>query len=221
MSMGAAHTTTRRMSGAEFRSFQATRPGHERWELIKGMPVMMMVPPVIAQQRIAGNLERLLNDALARHNPARFAVQGAGVERGDAALAPIGDDYRPEPDVMVMVMDADYEPRKRFVGRAYVIVEIVSDTDNDPVAGTNEPWIAVKRRLYLAHAPCEAVILIDPFRIEIKVDLRTAEGWASERLVNPDEELVISSSGLRCPVADVYFGTPLLRRTRKGGALPA
>jgi Uma2 family endonuclease len=210
MSMGAAHTTTRRMSGAEFRSFQATRPGHERWELIKGLPVMVMVPPVIAHQRIAGNLERLLNDALARHNPARFAVQGAGVELGEAALAPIGEDYRPEPDVIVM--DADYEPRQRFVGRAYVIVEIVSDTDNDPVAGTNEPWIAIKRRLYLAHAPCEAVVLVDPFRIEITVDLRTEEGWTSERLTNLDEELIVPSCGLRCPVADVYAGTPLRRR---------
>ena len=85
-------------------------------------------------------MTRLLNDALARHDPTRFAVSASGVELGDAALAPIGQDYRPEPDVMVI--DADYEPHQRFVDRAYVIAEVVSDTDNEPVPGEKEPWIA-------------------------------------------------------------------------------
>jgi Uma2 family endonuclease len=215
MSIGTARTTTRRMTGAEFRSFQETRPDHERWELVKGVPVMM-VPPTISHQRIAGNLERLLNDALAKHDPTRFAVQGSGVELGDAALAPVGEDYRPEPDVMVM--DADYEPRQRFVDRAYVVAEIVSDTDHDPVPGTKEPWIAVKRRLYLAHPACEAVLLIDPYRVEISVDLRTEDGWTSAKLKGLDEQLTIPSCGLQCLVADVYDGTPLNRRrvSRRG-----
>ena len=75
MSVGTAHTSTHRMTGAQFRSFQETRPDHERWELVKGVPIMM-VPPTISHQRIAGNLERLLNDALAKHDPTRLAVQG-------------------------------------------------------------------------------------------------------------------------------------------------
>ena len=125
MSIGAAHTT-RRMSGAEFRAFQETRPDPERWELIKGIPVMM-VPPLIAHQRIAGNLERLLNDALAKHNPTRIAVHESGVELGNVVLEKFGDDYRPEPDVIVL--DADFESRQRFVERAYLVAEIVSDTD--------------------------------------------------------------------------------------------
>lgn len=69
-------------------------------------------------------------------------------------------------------MDADYEPHQRFADRAYVIAEVVSDTDNEPVPGEKEPWIATKRRLYLAHAPCEAVILIDPYRVDVSIDLR-------------------------------------------------
>ncbi len=209
MSIGTAHTTTHRMSGAEFRAFQETRPDHERWELVKGLPVMM-VPPTISHQRIAGNLERLLNDALDRHNPTRFAVQGSGVELGQAALAPIGEDYRPEPDVMVI--DVEYELRQRYNNRAYVVVEVVSDTDHAPVPGEKEPWIAIKRRLYLAHPACEAVILVDPYRVEIKVDVRTQEGWASEKLTSLDEQLAIPSCGLTCPVAAVYDRTPLNRR---------
>ena len=212
MSIGTAHTTARRMTGAQFRSFQETRPDHERWELIKGVPVMM-VPPTISHQRIADNLTRLLNYALVRHDPTRFAVSRSGVELGDAALAPIGEDYRPEPDVMVI--DADYEPRQRFVDRAYAIAEIVSDTDNEPVPGEKEAWIAIKRRLYLAHAPCEAVVLIDPNRVEVRIDLRTKDGWTRDKLTRLDERLIIPSCGLQCLVGDVYKGTPLTRRRER------
>jgi Uma2 family endonuclease len=212
MPIGTAHTSTQRMTGAQFRSFQATRPDRERWELVKGVPIMM-VPPTISHQRIADNLTRLLNDALAKHDPTRIAVSASGVELGEAALAPIGEDYRPEPDAMVI--DADYEPRQRFVDRAYVVAEIVSDTDNEPVPGEKEPWISIKRRLYLAHAPCEAVILIDPYRVDVRIDLHTKDGWTARRLMSLDERLAIPSCGLQCLVSDVYSGTPLTRRQHR------
>ncbi len=209
MPIGTARASMHRMTAAQFRSFQETRPDHERWELVKGVPIMM-VPPTISHQRIADNLTRLLNDALARHDPARFAVSASGVELGEAALAWIGEDHRPEPDVMVM--DADYEPRQRFVDRAYVVAEIVSDTDNEPVPGEKEPWIAIKRRLYLTHAPCEAVILIDPYRVDVRIDLRIKGVWSAHRLASLEEWLIIPSCGLQCQVGDVYKGTPLNRQ---------
>jgi hypothetical protein len=108
-------------------------------------------------------------------------------------------------------MNADYEPRQRFVDRANVVAEIVSDTDNEPVPGGEEPWIAIKRRLYLAHAPCEAVMLIDPYRVEVTIDLRTKDGWTARKLTSLDEHLTIPCCGLQCPVSDVYKGTPLNR----------
>jgi Uma2 family endonuclease len=197
------------MSGAEFRAFQETRPDPERWELIKGIPVMM-VPPLIAHQRIAGNLERLLNDALAKHNPTRIAVHESGVELGNVVLERFGDDYGPEPDVIVL--DADFGARQRFVERAYLVAEIVSDTDHQSVPGEKEPWIAIKRRMYLAHPPCEAVLLVEPLRIEIAVDWRTHQGWQTAKLTRLDEGLIVPSCGLKCLVADVYDGTPLNRR---------
>jgi hypothetical protein len=81
---------SQRMTGAQFRLFQESRPDHhERWELVKGTP-MMMVPPTIAHQRIADNLTRILNDALAKYDRARIAVSASGVDLGDAALAWIG-----------------------------------------------------------------------------------------------------------------------------------
>lgn len=108
-----------RMSGERFRAFQERRPDHERWELIAGVP-MMMTPPTIAHNHIWGNLERLLNDALAGHDQGRIAMQRPGIELGSG-------EFRPEPDVAVI--DADYEPGQRFVDRAYLLAEIISSTD--------------------------------------------------------------------------------------------
>jgi Uma2 family endonuclease len=201
MSIGLAKPASGRMSAREFRVFQAGRPDHERWELIGGVAIMM-TPPTIAHNRIAGNLERLLNGGLAAHDPTRFANQRPGVELGR-----IGEDFRPEPDVAVI--DAAYEPDQRFVERAYLLAEVVSRTDREPVPGTDELWIDVKRRLYLAHPPCEAVLVIEQDWIEVRIDLRTAQGWVSSNLTNLGDEVVLSGFGLRCRVAELYDGTPL------------
>ncbi len=135
------------------------------------------------------------------NNPARMAVSASGFELAAAALAWIGKDYRPEPDVLVMV--ADFEPRQRFVERR--------------LHGEKEPWIAIKRRLYLAHPPCEAAILIDPYRVEVRTDPRMGHprmgyGWKSGRLTRLDEWLTIPAGGLHCPVGAVYGRTLLNRR---------
>src|SRR5262249_35842572 len=79
-----------------FRAWTETRPDEERWELIDGVP-MMMTPPTKAHQRVASNLERLLNDALARSTTSRAAYQRVGLN-----LGPIVENYDPEPDVVVI-----------------------------------------------------------------------------------------------------------------------
>ena len=189
------------ISAERFRAFQTGRPDHERWELIAGIP-MMMTPPTIAHNRIAGNLERLLNDALATHDLSRLATQRPGIELGSG-------DYRPEPDVGVI--DADYEAGQRFVGRAYLLAEIVSATDDVQVPGTDRNWIDVKREIYLGHAACEAVLIIEQDRMEVRVDVKSERGWQSLKL-GPGDDLVLPSFGLRCSVTDLYEGTPLQPR---------
>jgi Putative restriction endonuclease len=81
MQVAVAESRPGRMSGAEFRAFQEKRPDHERWELLGGV-AMMMTPPTITHNRIAGNLERLLNDRLERHTPSLLATQRPGLELG-------------------------------------------------------------------------------------------------------------------------------------------
>lgn len=199
--------TAERMSASEFRAFEACRPEHERWELVAGVPIMM-VPPLIVHNRIADNLSRLLNNALDRHDPTRFSVQRSGVELGLDI-----DDYRPEPDVMVL--DADYAPEQRYVERAYLLAEVVSSTDYHRVPDGAEPWIEVKRRLYLAHPPCEAVVIIEQGRVEVRLDIRMRTAWTAIELTDLHDELVLPSFGLRCRVADLYEGTPLQPRARR------
>jgi Uma2 family endonuclease len=191
-----------RMSGAEFRLFQDRRPDHERWELLDGVPIMM-TPPTIAHNRIAGNLERLLNEALDRFNPSRLATQRPGIELGSLA-------YRPEPDVGVI--DADYDAGQRFVNRAYLLAEIVSATDDLPVPGTGRRWIDVKREIYLSHDPCEALLIIEQDLIEVRIDVRTKDGWQSTLSVGPTAELILPQFGLSCSLSELYNGTPLQPR---------
>ena len=76
---GAAARKTPTWSVQAFRAFVETRPEEERWELIDGVAVMMN-PPTLAHQRIAGNLERLLNSALETHDPGRMAFQRPGLD---------------------------------------------------------------------------------------------------------------------------------------------
>src|SRR5258707_15231866 len=89
-----------------FRSWLASRPDEEHWELIAGVP-MMMAPPTRDHQRIASNLERLLNDALETSGARLEAFQRSGLN-----LASIAPDYDPEPDVVVV--DADLPGDERY-----------------------------------------------------------------------------------------------------------
>jgi Uma2 family endonuclease len=188
-----------RMSGAEFRAFQARRPDHERWELVGGV-AMMMTPPTIAHNQIASNLERLLNEALTRYAPSLLATQRPGLDLGEG-------DYRPEPDVGII--DADYDAGQRFVDKAYLLAEVVSDTDEVTVPGTDRRWIDVKRDLYQSHPHCAAVLVIAQDRMEVALDVRTEAGWTSQVLRGGKAELLIPAFGLRCLVADLYAKTPI------------
>ena len=78
MLIATAHLSTRRMTGAQFRSFQETRADHERWELVKGIPIMML-PPTISHQRIADNLKEAENYFLVGSEASEFLALAANL----------------------------------------------------------------------------------------------------------------------------------------------
>jgi Uma2 family endonuclease len=187
-----------RMSVELFRSFIEGRPDEEHWELIDGV-AMMMAPPTLAHQRIASNLQRLLEDALDHANSSLTALPRLGLNLGPAV-----EDYDPEPDLVIIDSDITEKVGERYVGRFYLVAEIVSSSDR--------PVIENKRTVYKLHDACKCILTIQQERFEIRVDLRTAEGWAETVLTKPDDAFVLPDFGLRCKVGDLYRGTPLLPR---------
>jgi Uma2 family endonuclease len=179
------------LSVGSFRAWLTSRPDEEHWELIEGVP-MMMTPPNRRHQRIASNLEKLLNVALKRHNPVLAAYQDIGVNI--VSTVP----YDPEPDVTVIREDENPDPR--YAERFYLVAEVLSESDKGIIES--------KRDIYRAHPSCTCILLIRQDRLEITVDSRAGDGWRSQMLHGSDE-LILPEFGLMCPVGDVYRDTPL------------
>ncbi len=189
--VGAVRQNSPMLSVASFRAWLGSRPDEEHWELIEGLP-MMMAPPNRRHQRIASNIEDLLNDALRRHNPALVAYQAIGVNI--VSTVP----YDPEPDIAVIREEENSDPR--YADRFYLVAEVLSDSDKDIIEG--------KRDIYRAHLSCTCILLVRQDRAEITVDQRTGDRWRSQ-VLHAGDELTLPEFGLTCPVKAVYRSTPL------------
>jgi Uma2 family endonuclease len=189
--VGAVHQHAPILSVASFRAWLASRPDEEHWELIEGVP-MMMTPPNRRHQRIASNLEMLLNAALQCHIPGFAAYQAIGINI--VSTVP----YDPEPDVAVIREDENPDPR--YADRFYLVAEVLSESDKGIIES--------KRDIYRAHPSCMCILLVRQDRVEITVDRRAADGWRSQVLLAADE-LAVPEFGLACPVGAVYRDTPL------------
>jgi Uma2 family endonuclease len=183
------------LSVEAFRNWAASRPDEERWELIDGVP-MMMAPPTRDHQRIASNLERLLNDAIERM-PEKKTLRVAAYQRIGLNLRPFVQDYDPEPDVAVVEVARGADPR--YADRFYLAAEVVSPSDL--------PMIDGKREVYKRHPDCDCVLVIRQDRYEVQSDLRAPDGWVRVTLNSPDDELVLPTFWLRCALGDIYKGT--------------
>ncbi len=191
----------------KFRSWIESRPEEERWELIDGAAILM-TPPTLTHQRIALNLQHLLNDALEQHDASLVALQRPGLN-----LQPEVTNYQPEPDVAVV--DADFEAGERYARRFHLAAEVVSASDNRKEREDDEIWAEKKRGAYRKHPSCRGVLVIEQDRYEVRVDLRSESGWTSRMLRNPDDILELASFGLSCRVADLYTGTPVQRHASR------
>jgi Uma2 family endonuclease len=182
-----------------FRVWTQTRPDEEHWELLDGVPTRR-TPPTKAHQRIASNLERLLNDALVRLLPGRAAYQRVGLN-----LGPVVKNYDPEPDVVVI--DVAESSDERYADRFFLVAEVVSTSDRPTVEG--------KREIYKIHTACKCILTIQQDQHEVRVDLRVGNNWMTQILTRPTDELALAEFGLRCTLADLYRGTPLQARSGK------
>lgn len=189
--VGALRHNTPILSVASFRTWLKSRPDEEHWELVEGIP-MMMTPPNRRHQRVATNLEDLLNAALKGKDPSLAAYQNIGLNI--VSTVP----YDSEPDVAVIREDENADPR--YVDRFYLVAEVLSESDKDVIDS--------KRDIYRAHPSCTCILLVRQDRAELIVEQRTAGEWRS-RTLGASDELALPEFRLACPVKDVYRDTPL------------
>jgi Uma2 family endonuclease len=189
--VGALRQNSPILSVASFRAWLESRPDEEHWELLGGIP-MMMTPPNRRHQRIASNLERLLNDALKAHDPGLIAYHGIGVNV--VSTVP----YDPEPDVVVIREDENPDPR--YADRFYLVAEILPESDKGIIEG--------KRDIYRTHASCVCILLVRQDRAEVIVERRPGGSWQSQ-VLHAANQLSIPEFGLSCAVTDLYRDTPL------------
>ncbi len=181
-----------KLTVAEFLAFYDTRPDEEQWQLVDGVAIRM-TPPFIVHQRIARNLERLLNTALTTTAPHLCAEQRIGIE-----LLPQFPEYRPEPDVAVI--DRAITSDQRHVDTFYLAAEILSDSDDER--------IDLKRGFYRAHEQNRAILLISQDACAVALD-RRADAWTTEELSGPESILKLEEFGLVCRLSDLYRDTPI------------
>jgi len=181
-----------RLTLEQFHALRDERPKEEKWELVAGVPVMMP-PPRLVHQRIARNLETLLNEALPRVQPDWAADREIGI------LVPENLEYNPEPDVTVI--DRDIGLDQIYAERFYFVCEVLSGSDKPSV-------IEAKLAFYCGHAHCHSVLLVEQDRIEATL-LTRHESWRRVWLEGPDAILVLPVIGDIGPLGRLYRDTPL------------
>ncbi|MCQ0987247.1 Uma2 family endonuclease [Jiella marina] len=185
----------RPMDEARFLKFLEARSEDERWELIDGEPVMMMHPPSLKHQRIASNLERLLNDVFDKTRPELDAMREIGL------AVEAHSDFRPQADVAVV----DREPNGvYFAERFYLVAEVLSDS-NTP------EFISTKRLRYADHPDCLHVLIISQNDFAVEIWSRS-NGWQGRVLRSPEDRIDLPEFGFSCAVGDLYSRTDLMRR---------
>jgi len=178
----------------QFHAFRDERPKEEKWELIDGVP-MMMPPPTLMHQRVAANLDRLLNSHLERVKADWRADREVGVWlKGD-------EKYNPEPDVIVI--DAAIAIGQIYVERFYFVAEVLSESDRRDV-------LQAKLAYYQQHEHNRCVLFVRQDRVGAEQhDRQAKDGWQERTLSMPEEPLVFPAIGTIGRLGDLYKFTPL------------
>ena len=177
-----------------FESWRDSRPEEERWQLIDGVP-MMMPPPTLVHQRIAGNLVSALDQRLDVLGAGMIIAHEIGLKLPDAL------EFLPEPDVAVI--DADIRAGQIHAGRFFLVAEILSESDKAGV-------IDAKLAFYQGHEAGFCVLLIEQDRFKVTVHHREpGHAWGVRKLKGADTELDVPVIGPVCRLGQLYKGTPL------------
>jgi Uma2 family endonuclease len=178
----------------EFMAFVEMRSRGEDWELIEGVAVMK-APATYAHRRIAFNLCSLLKAASdARHVDlfayANVAVRNHGVRN-----------FQAQPDVAVVPGLASYD---LYSERYQLVAEVL------PLSNTRDE-IDLKLRRYREAPDNLYAVVIDPREFMVEIYSKSRK-WEPVVFKRPEDPVDMPEFGLRCTVADLYRGTPLVPR---------
>jgi Uma2 family endonuclease len=176
----------------EYLAFIDSRPEDERWQLIDGV-AMMMPPPTVPHQIIAGNLAFALNALFRQQRRKLLAVQEVGLTVPNVA------NFRPRADMAVL--DKPFNLKVPYADRFYLVMEVLSDSNTDKD-------IAAKSRRYIQHPQNLYYLLVDQDQARVEVRAR-AQGWEPVELKGLDALLELPEWGFRLSLADLYDGMAL------------
>jgi Uma2 family endonuclease len=155
---------------------------------------MMTPPPTITHERIARNLETLLNVRLTAVKPEWQADREVGV------LIEGDEKYNPEPDVTVI--DTSHSLGQIYAERFYFVAEVLSESDKKAV-------LEAKLRYYQDHEHNRCVLFVH--QDSICADQYDREGgvWRPRHLKGAQEPLTFRDIGTVGRLGDLYKFTPL------------
>ena len=177
-------------SDEDFIDFVAARPHGERWQLIDGDAVMMN-PPRLRHQRIAGNLARRMNNNFDDCNVNLFAFHEVGL------MVPGVKRFRPTADIAVVPNTVD--PATIWADRFLLAAEVLSES-NTP------KQIERKRSHYIQHPDNLYVLVIAQEEVAIEVWARRS-GWNRQVLTNLEDTLELPEFDFTCSLRAIYAGT--------------
>jgi Uma2 family endonuclease len=187
-------TRTQQLTMEQFRAFRNERPKEEKWELIDGAPVET-ARPALAHQRIASNLQRLIN---VRLEAMRLEWQP---DRSVNVWLKGDEKYNPEPDVTVI--DSAIAIGQIYVERFYFVAEVMSESDKKAV-------LEAKLAYYKQHEHNRCVLFIRQDQIGAHQHDRQSNGrWRQRRLEDPTAALAFPDIGSIGRLGDLYKFTPL------------
>jgi len=176
----------------EYLAFIESRPDDERWQLIDGV-AMMMPPPTVPHQIIAGNLAWELNALFRRQRRKLLAVQEVGL------MVPSIANFRARVDMAVL--DKPFRLKVPYADRFYLVMEVLPDSSTDKD-------IAAKSRCYIQHPQNLYYLLVDQDEASVEIRAR-AQGWELAELKGLDAILELPEWGFRISLADLYDGMAL------------
>ena len=182
----------RTVTATEFLRFLDGRPEGERWQLIDGETIQMMTPPSIRHQKIASELQQLMNAVLYKTRPDLIAVHEMGL------AVPGRDDFRPIADLAVIPVTLD----DGYYAEEFVVaVEIISPSNT-------RPSIERKRLRYIEAPGCLHVLVVAQDSVKAELWSRHS-GWQGETLTSPDSMIEMPEIGFSCRLGALYRNTAL------------